>query len=359
MVAVKPPDVERALRSLPAGIQLLLLYGPDAGLVNERARKAAESVARDPADPFQLVRMDGDSVADRPARLVEEASTYSLLAGPRVIRVGPTSRNISGAVAECLAAPLPDTLIVVEAGDLQRSSPLRAACEASPLALALPCYPDSERDLAAVVDGFMAAANLRFEGDARALLLASLGEDRLSSRTELEKLTLFCHGQETVSEEDVEAVISDASGLSIDAALDAAFSGRVAAWDAVWAQHQARGTSPAALLSGALRHALALSTARARLDEGDSPDTAMTSWRGLSPRRRAAVQQQLSRWPTATLADVVSALQAATLRSRQMAQLSSAVTAASLYRIASYPGSRSRTESLSARQSASSWSRDR
>ena len=226
MVAVKAGDVDGALRRVDARTPVLLIYGPDAGLVAERARAAAEGAVADPADPFQLIRIDGDAVASDPARLADEASTMGLFGNRRAIWVKPTSRNIAAAVDAVLGIPLQDTSVVLEAGDLAKSSPLRSLCERSPKALALPCYPDNDRDLAAVVDEALRMAGLTIDRDARAALLASLGGDRLATRAELAKLTLYAHGRRDVTLADIDAVVSDVSALALDSVVDGAFGGR-------------------------------------------------------------------------------------------------------------------------------------
>src|SRR3712207_3649724 len=152
MVAVKAGEVGAVLRQPDTRIGLYLFYGPDTGLVAERARLVAERAVEDPADPFQLIRIDGDAIAADPARLADEACTIGLFGGRRAIWVKPTSRNIAPALDAVLAGPIQDTIIVIEAGDLAKSSPLRTLCEKSPKALALPCYPDSDRDLGSVID---------------------------------------------------------------------------------------------------------------------------------------------------------------------------------------------------------------
>ena len=231
MVAVKAGDVDGALRRVDARTPVLLIYGPDAGLVAERARAAAEGAVADPADPFQLIRIDGDAVASDPGRLADEASTMGLFGNRRAIWVKPTSRNIAAAVDAVLGIPLQDTSVVLEAGDLAKSSPLRSLCERSPKALALPCYPDNDRDLAAVVDEALRMAGLTIDRDARAALLASLGGDRLATRAELAKLTLYAHGRRAVTLADIDAVVSDVSALALDSVVDGAFGGNLAALD--------------------------------------------------------------------------------------------------------------------------------
>ena len=115
---VARPDPARAV---------VLVFGPDAGLVSERVDAIMRASVDDPDDPFSLVRLDGDALASDPARLIDEATTVPLFGGRRAIRVRAGSRNIVPAVEAVLAAPLRDCRVVIEAGDLKRNAPLRSA----------------------------------------------------------------------------------------------------------------------------------------------------------------------------------------------------------------------------------------
>jgi DNA polymerase-3 subunit delta len=334
MVAVKSGEVEGALKRANPSTPVLLLYGPDAGLVSERAHAAAERAVDDPADPFQLIRIDGEVIASDPARLADEAGTIGLFGARRAIWVKPTSRNIAPALEAVLAGPLTDTTIVVEAGDLARSSPLRTLCEKSPKALALPCYPDNDRDLGAVVDETLRAAGLTIARDARALLLASLGGDRLATRGELTKLTLYAHGRGEVTLDDIDAAVSDVSSLALDGVADGAFAGDGGAVDEGIQRLAAEGTSPSALLGAALRHAFALLSARLDVEAGRGITEVAGSWRGLHFRRKDAVMRQLGAWRSPALTRVVDTLQAAILTSRMAPDLGAALAARTLLDIA-------------------------
>ena len=60
MTAVKASDVDGALKRIGSQIVSVLFYGPDNGLVAERAKATAERAVDDPADPFQLIRLEGE-----------------------------------------------------------------------------------------------------------------------------------------------------------------------------------------------------------------------------------------------------------------------------------------------------------
>jgi DNA polymerase-3 subunit delta len=334
VVAVKTGDVAGALRRIPPGITVVLVYGPDAGLVGERARAAAEATVSDPNDPFQLVRIEGDAVAADPGRLADEAGTIGLFGGRRAIWVKPTSRNLAPAVEAVLAGSGQDAMVVIEAGDLARTAPVRTVCERSPKALALPCYADNARDLAAVVDETLRDASLRISPEARATLIASLGGDRLASRGELAKLVLYAHGQGAVTLDDVDAVVSDVSSLAMDAVVDAAFAGDLEQLDAGYRRLTREGVAAAAVLAGALRHALVLLAQRVEIEEtGRSITSAVEGWRGLHFRRRNAIERQLRAWTGDTLRRRLGRLQAELLDSRRVAALGDAIAARALVEI--------------------------
>lgn len=334
MTAVKARDVEAALRTRRDSVKILLFYGPDPGLVNERARAAAAGFVEAPADPFQLIRLDGDAVAETPGMLVEQATTYGLFGERRAIWLRPTSRNIAPSVSACLDAPLGDTLVVIEAGDLSRSAPIRTLCEGSDKALALPCYGDETRDLAQVVTDTLKAEGLAIERDARDLLLDALGGDRLATRGEIAKLALYCRGRTTVEAADVEAVVSDVSASRIHDALDAAFGGDPEAVDALLGHLFVTGTAAPAVLAAAIRHALQLAAAREAIDTGGGRDRALAAFRGLSPPRRDRVGRQASAWTETELAAALARLQGATLDTRQLPALAESITHTALAAIA-------------------------
>jgi len=154
MVAFKAAEVEGFVAQPDPDEPIVLVFGPDAGLVRERAAALVRSCVDDPSDPFGFAILEGDTLAEMPERLVEEAHTVPLFGGRRAILVKAGSRNFSAAVERVVAAPPGiDCRIIIEAGDLKRGAPLRTLCERAPIVAALPCYADSARDLGRLICG--------------------------------------------------------------------------------------------------------------------------------------------------------------------------------------------------------------
>ena len=87
MVAVKPFEVDKFVARPDPARPIVLVFGPDAGLVRERAEALVRASVDDPKDPFQLARLEGDDLAGEPTRLVEEANTIPLFGGRRAVWV--------------------------------------------------------------------------------------------------------------------------------------------------------------------------------------------------------------------------------------------------------------------------------
>jgi len=331
MVAKKANEVEAFLRRPDPGYPVVLVFGPNAGLVSERARQLARASVDDPDDAFQLVRIDGDDIASDPLRLIDEAGTVGLFGGRRCIFVRAGAKPLTTALTPLLADPPPNARVVIEAGDLQARNPLRTLLEGAKAAITLPCYADEARDIPVLAEAVLGEFGLRLDRDAREALTGLLGADRLLGRRELEKLALYATGDGTVTVAHVEAIMADASALVMDTVVDAAFAGDTDGLDRGIARIFAEGDDPGVVLGAALRHVMALHKARLQIDRGTPVDqiTARTHW-----KRKASMQRQLGRWTATSLEQAIATLREAQAQARRSGAIGETVAARCLLTIA-------------------------
>ncbi|MBN8919412.1 MAG: DNA polymerase III subunit delta [Rhizobiales bacterium] len=317
MTALKANQVDAFVARPDSAAAIVLVFGPDAGLVSERAEAIVRASVDDMADPFSVVRLAGDELASDPARLIDEAKAIPMFGGRRAIWVRAGGRNFMAALETLAAAlPLTECRVVVEAGDLKKSAPLRSFGERSRAVTALPCYADSARDVERVIDEEMRAADLKIEPDARAVLSGLLGGDRRATRNEVRKLALYAHGSGTVSMDDVQAVVADASSLAIDGVLDAAFAGRPGEVDQQFDRLVAAGTAPQGIMSAGIRHTAQLHRMRLAVESGSNADDLLRQQR-VHFRREALLKTALRQWNTVRLAAVLDELASTVLAMRR------------------------------------------
>jgi DNA polymerase-3 subunit delta len=332
MVAVKSGDADAFLAKLDRLPGVVLIFGEDSGLVSERVRELIRASVDDPDDPFSLVRLDGDEIAADPARLLDEAQTIPLFGGRRAVWVKAGGRNFAPAVEAVLALPKSDCRVVIEAGDLRRTAPLRAVCERAKNAAAVPCYADNEGALKRLVDTEMRDAGLSLKPDARNLLVTLLGGDRAASRSEVRKLALYAHGRAEIGIEDVKAVVSDASDLELDELIDKTFAGRTTDLDLLLSKVREAGTPIGSIFFAVQRHLAQLHKWRTAMEAGElsSVDRAMPP---VHFSRKELVGAALQRWNAARLGDAMAELADAVLTSRKTPAVAQAVVERALLSI--------------------------
>ncbi|WP_367716956.1 DNA polymerase III subunit delta [Nitratireductor sp. GISD-1A_MAKvit] len=338
MAQKKAHEVDRWLARPDSSSRVILIYGPDRGLVSERAKRYAAGTGLPLDDPFTVVRMDAAEVEQQPGRLADEAQTVPMFSDQRLIWVkgAGNHKGFVNDVTILLKEPPADCTVLIEGGDLRKGSSLRSAVERGASAMALPCYADDGRGVDAVIDEVLGAAGLKISLDARQLLKANLGGDRLATRGELEKLSLYCKDSAEITVEDIRLLIGDVAGLSSDEAVDAVITGQFQAFDSAFQRFLAAGNPPFLILSATLRQLHALQIMREAMDtKGVSASSAVA---GARPpvffSRRKTVETALGRWNSTALRNATDRVQATILRTRQRPALAGPIARQALLALA-------------------------
>jgi DNA polymerase-3 subunit delta len=308
---VKSSAVEAFVARPDPKAQAVLLYGPDQGLVRERADRLALGVIPDLKDPFRIVELSPAGLKRGAAPLRDEAAAMAFGGGRRVVRVREASDALAAVFKDFLADPAGDALILIEAGDLGKQSSLRRAFESAGNAAALPCYRDEGRGLEQVIRAQLQEAGLKVEPDALAWLAGVLGSDRGITRRELEKLTLFMAGADvsaTVTLTEAQAIVGDSAAAAIDEVLQAAAEGNVVALDRTLARAAGEMT-PVGLIRAAQRYFQRLHLAASAIEGGTSIEAVIKSARPpLFFRAADSFRTALRLWTPARLERVLERL---------------------------------------------------
>ncbi|MBM3612794.1 MAG: DNA polymerase III subunit delta [Alphaproteobacteria bacterium] len=292
----------------PGAMRGALLFGPDEGLVRERAEALLRLIAGAADDPFRVSELARETVAEDPALLADAMSALSMTGGRRAVRLREATDALGGAAQAALDAP-GEAFLVVEAGDLPKRSALRLLFENAEDAAALGCYPDTGAALARVIGEELRAQGVTAEPPALSYLADRLGADRQLTRRELERLALYTGPGGRVTVADAAASVGDNAGLSLEDALFAAAAGEVAETDRALGLALAEGANPVAVLRAALRHWQRLALAAASVAGGAGRAEAA---RGARPpvfyQHQEAFERALGLWDEAACAAALERL---------------------------------------------------
>ena len=306
---VKSSEADRFIGRPPKDLVAALFFGPDQGMVRERAEALAKTIVPDLTDAFRVVELTEQSLNSDGARLADEAAAISMLGGRRVVRVRGAGNGLAKLFEDFLEDPKGDALVVVEAGDLNKASALRKVFEEYDNAAAVQCYADSARDLSDVVRSALKAEGLTIEAEALDDAVSRLGADRGVTRREIEKLALYAHGKGRVELADVRAMIGDESEARTEEACDAAGEGDLKRLDLALERLWADDASPAMLIRNGLSHFQRVLQVKLAHEKGEPVDSAMRrGWPQIHFSRTASFKAQVQRWSEDKLLDACDLL---------------------------------------------------
>jgi DNA polymerase-3 subunit delta len=335
--------IEAFLRRPDPSIRAVLLFGPDRGLVRERADALSAVAAGDPADPFRICELATAALKDEPARLIDEMASLSLSGGLRLVRLREATDAAAAAIADALAAAPSGSLLIAEAGDLGKRSALRTLFEAATNAASIPCYSDDETSLQRLVAATLEAASLTATPDAAAYLATNLGGDRAMTRCELDKLITYMGGPGTIDLDDAMACVGDSHEASLDALVMTVADGDSARLDRALSAAFAFGLQPVTVIRAVGRHFQRLHLGAGLIAAGRSPQEAMAALRPpVFYKMQSAVRTQLCLWAPPAIANVLRLLVDAEVTCKQTGAPAEAICARALFQIAGVARGRAR-----------------
>lgn len=334
MAQKKAYEVDSWLARPSGDMAIVLVYGPDRGLVAERARTFALATKVPLDDPFSVVRLDATEVDTDSGRLIDEAHTVPMFSARRLlwVRNAGLQKGLADQVKILCAEPPRDAIVLIEAGDLKKGAALRTSVETASNAMALPCYADEARDLDAIIDDEMAKSGLSISLDARQALRRNLGGDRLASRGEIQKLALYAQNSGEITLANVNALTGDVSGSSFDEAIDAMLTGTISDLDGSFSRYVSGGGQIFPVLAAASRQLQALQIMRAAMDaDGRGASAVVAAARPpVFFSRRKLVERALDVWSSESLERSLARFHAAVLQTRKRPDLAVAITRSAL-----------------------------
>ena len=209
-----------------AGIRALLIYGPDAGQVDEYCDSAIEKLGIEKDNLFAL---DSDEMREKQDALYAEACSPSMFGGRKMVIISNAGDASARQIAELVEHSGLCATVIVTAGDLRAGGGLRTMFEGGDNMAALPCYTDDARSLANIIRSELSAATgiQQITPDAMAYMTSHLGGDRGITRGFLTKIALYVDDKRIVELSDVEKCLPDTGAADMDEFLYSLTAGHI------------------------------------------------------------------------------------------------------------------------------------
>lgn len=207
-------------------IRAVLIYGPDAGQVDEFCDRAIDKLGIEKDNLFAL---DSDELREKQDALFAESCSPSMFGGRKMVIISSATDGAAKQIAELVDHPGLCATVVVCAGDLRAGGGLRTMFEGGDKIAALACYTDDARSLAALIRRELSAESgiEQITPDAMAYMTTHMGGDRGITRGFLAKIALYVDDKKIVELEDVEKCLPDTGAADTDDFLYSLTAGHI------------------------------------------------------------------------------------------------------------------------------------
>ncbi len=290
--------------------QAVLLYGPDAGLVRERSKQIASHILGKTPDPLNRIELSGAQIKSDPAILLDELNALSLMGGSRVIIIRDPVEKIEETVKSAfLEGRKNTTYLIIEAGELSTASLLRKLFEKEDHLASVACYLDDDRSVEDVIRTTFASLQLNVTRDALMYLVRNLGNDRMITQKELEKIALYMGNEKEITVPIAMALTGDNASETMEDLCHSVALGKAEESNKLLAHLLHEGTQAVAIIRALIRYFQRLDMAQAYIESGQSRDQAVKMLRPpVFYKSVPLIERALSRWNSSKISSSLNLL---------------------------------------------------
>ena len=189
-----------------------LLYGPEPTITRFRFEVIAKKIVNDLTDPFLVSQLSSEKIKEDKAILTDEFYSIAMLGGRRLIMIKDCDVHTVQALKILLSDPQygrkSDNFILIQGGDMDKSSALRKLVEESQFLMAIPCYEEDATSLRKSVSELFIENDIIVEGEIINLMVKNFGKDRNLIVNEVSKIKNYLGDEKKLSLEIFKKITS-------------------------------------------------------------------------------------------------------------------------------------------------------
>ena len=305
------------------GFLPFLIYGPNEGLIRDHIGKIKSDYLSDV--DFEEVSITGKSLDLNPDILENSANSISMFNSYKLIILETLKdKNMSELESVIHSAPS-QTMLIVKADNLKKTSKLRKLFESNAQCYALACYEDDAKSMMRLIDNFMKENNISVDRDIKNYLMQTLSTDRMISFNELQKISLFYANNDTTPNlEEIKNLLNDASSNNLQKMNESVMYGNTIKSSNIINKLLSEGSNPISILRSLINYHKRVQKVKVEMKKGSNFDNAIKFLRPpLFWKDKDNFQQHCVRWPLSKIEKNLSQLLDAEIDCKTNSKLSS------------------------------------
>ncbi len=290
-------------------IRVVVIYGPNLGLIGEYYEKAFTKITKNNNDPFNIITLSSNSFKENSSVLMDEVSSFSLLGGSKSIFIKEIDATIKNSLKEYLKNPIEESLVIINAGDLKNSDSLITSLKKAKNAAVIACYDDKAADISQIATNKLRDAGISIERDALGMLANNISSDRQIVNSEIDKIITYAGDNKNIKIRDIRLLIGNSSEYSNDDLCYAIALGKDVEAQKIYSRMINEGIEPVSIIRSINMHFQKIFSVVSQIDNKTPIESAINS---LIPRiiffRMADFRKQVSIWNGKSLQSIFGLL---------------------------------------------------
>ncbi|QNG48058.1 DNA polymerase III subunit delta [Sphingobium yanoikuyae] len=310
-------QIEKALDAPPSDIRFFLLYGPDEAGSTALARRLERAIG----PGAERVDLEVATLREDPARLADEAASFSMFGDKRWVRINGMGDESLPAVTALLEAEAAGNPVIAIAGALKATSKLVKLALDHKGCMAFISYQPDAREAEQIAMATARENGLRLPQELARRIVDLANGDRALMGIEIEKLVLYL---DAAPEQPREATAEALDALSADnpdsdaaPLVNAVLGGDLRAMHKELNNLAEIGAAMASVIRPLLTRAMLIANIRADFDSSGRLEAAVeTAGKAVFWKEKGLVTRQVRLWDATGIARVIQRLAQAERSSR-------------------------------------------
>lgn len=212
---------------LQKDVDVVLLYGTDDGEIYHTLTQLKKILGIS-SDSLNAITLTKESLKKTPFLATDEANTTSLIAQRRFLFIPEDVSFPVSSLQHFLDQKKTDALLIIQGGNLSKTSALRQESEQNPRILAISCYQPTIPEIQAGILAYLKQNHKKITSPVVAELLKKIPLNQQLMKQELDKLLLYVGEKAEITLPDIQACIANNSDVSLENLCISLADGRVA-----------------------------------------------------------------------------------------------------------------------------------
>ena len=200
--------------------KFILFYGSNAGLVNLLFRKVVSTLSIDVNDPFNVSKLNAQSLTDNPYALIDTISTFSITSDKRIVFLDlcnmTLKKSIIDNIKSSITSDFENYLVIIKADNLGTVNDLVKFTQESKFGLLVPCYEETTNQIKLEISNILMKNDYKFSDSFILHLSTKFSNDSSINKMEYDKLRNFLTNNKNVTETILLNLITDNSNINLN-----------------------------------------------------------------------------------------------------------------------------------------------